>query len=141
MSTTNQPLTNQVYKDFNKYMKGFNKELLANFPHIGMLSLMNTSYVVCKKLNKKLPHKLFNKYIAVFEKEILSKNEPFFLSDRFTSSFWPSFVEMIKTEWIKLDEANKEAVWTHMQVLVALNRRCLEYRQKKYEPDSGDENI
>lgn len=142
-----QQLTNIVYKDFNRHVKAFNKELITNFPHIDHFKLANASFYVCKKLNKKLPHKLFNKYIFdVHGKHILAKNDAYFISDQFSSSFWQSFADMIKTMWTTLDQGNKDAIWEHMLTLCALNKRCLDYKRNKNktpeEPESsGDENL
>ena len=136
------PLTNQVYKDFNKYMKSFLKELIVVFPNIGEIKIILASCTISKKLNKKLPHKLFNKYIACnYEQHIVDKNELYFLSDEFKFSSWEAIEKMIKRELRSLDDANKKVVWDHLQCLVVLNRKCLEYRKKKDEDDSGDEHV
>jgi hypothetical protein len=134
------PLTNQVYKDFNKQIKGFLKELIANFPHMDILKLVLTSFTILKKINKKMPHKMFNKYLACYEEQFLKRDEAFFLSDAFQSSFWPQLVDASKQQWVLLDQVNKNAIWDHFAALIGLNKRCLVYRKKiAPEEDSGDE--
>lgn len=136
------PLTNQVYKDFYKYMKTFLKELIAAFPHIGEIKIILASCTISKKLNKKLPHKLFNKYIAAhYEKQIVERDEDYFLSDEFKFSFWETIEKVIKRELKSLDDVNKRVIWDHLQCLIVLNRKCLDYRRRKEEDDSGDEHV
>jgi hypothetical protein len=132
IASSNHLLTNVVYKDFNKYLKTFLQELVTNFPHIEHFKILNASYVVTKKLNKKWPHRLFQTNIAsLYQQQILDKNEPYFMSDYFTSPFWPALVDTVKAMWIVLDGTNKDAIWNHLHLVIALNNRILAYKASK----------
>lgn len=135
-------MSTQVYIDFNIATKNMIDDLVTNFPYIDHFKLLEASFAVMRGVNKKLPHKMFNKYVVAFyEKEIKSKDESFFMSDAFSSLFWQSFVDMIKATWNTLENVNKDAVWNHVLALVALNKRCVDHRKKKHDDDSSDETI
>lgn len=108
-------------KLFNKALKTLITDLLSTFPDILEIKLLQASFYVLKKLNKKLPCKFFHKYVMPYNQHLLDKDESFFLSDKFQSSFWPSFVNMIKSTWATLDQHNKDAIWNHLHVIMHLH--------------------
>lgn len=132
-------LTNQVYKDLNKSIKMCMKDLTTTFPEIDQLKLLSASFYVMKKLNKKLPYKYFHEYVyEPYSIQLQNKDEDFFLSDRFQSTFWQSFVDMIKTTWRSIETHNKEAIWLHMHNIVHKHKLCIKYKQSKLA-NSDDE--
>lgn len=132
---------NAVFKEFNKATKEFIKELIVNFPHFESLKLMLNFFTISKKLNKKLPHKLFNKYLVKpYHTQLMNKDNDYFTSDKFTFSFWNTFVDQAKVIWADLSHENREAIWKHIHVLIALNKKCLQQRSIM-SSDSGDEAV
>lgn len=95
----------------------------------GFKILTNT----CVIMDNTTPQKLFNKTVSIpYEKYILEKNEKFFLDQSYEEVIEPnlsidsgSLVDKMKSVWRNLDSANKDTMWKYMQVLVALNRRCM----------------
>jgi len=133
-----------VYKEFNKYSKNFIRELIKNFDHISEFKIMFGLYKILKTFNKKLPYKYFNLYIAIdFKSHIVTRDESFFMSDGFKPRAYTEFVDIIKREWVLLDNANKNALWDHLNLLIYLSDKCSEYRkQKKLPPiEAVDDSI
>jgi hypothetical protein len=122
------------------------KELSTAFPHIGFVKFMSASFYLLKKMNKRYPHRIFDKYLgSPYEKQLLDRNEAFFVDPAFNIAYWDNYINNIKEVWKTLDQTNKNVVWDHLTVLVALNRKCLEYKRNKAgacagaADDSGDD--
>lgn len=133
-------LTNQVYKDFNRSLKAFLCELTEGLPHVGLLKFMNTSFYVLKKMNKRFPQRIFDKYLGSYEKKLLDRDESFFSSPDFSIPYWDGYIQQIQDVWKTLDAENKKAVWDHIVVVIALNRKCIEYRKSKRVSNGGDDS-
>lgn len=140
MSSQQQPLTSEVFREFNRHCKKFLKELQESFPHLTVLKLMYASFYVFKKMNKKLPHKVFQNYLVKhYEKQIRARDNDFFTRPEFDIPLWSSWIKDLKQTFVTLDDDNRKAIWDHIHVLLVLNKRCLEYRKKNVQEDSGDE--
>lgn len=87
----------------------------------------------CILVDKSSPQQLFNRSVCIpYEKYIIEKDEAFFLNKTYDTKEPlvngmdnSSLIDKLKSVWRKLDNNNKETMWKYMQVLVALNRRCL----------------
>lgn len=121
-----------VFKEFNKAVKVFLKDLKTNFPHIEYFGLISCSFAIVKRLSKKKPQQYFYEVIEEpHGKYILDRNADYFMSDQFTSSFWVSFTEFVKNQVRQLDNTNRQKLFDHLLVLIAWSKKCQQYRVQK----------
>ena len=124
------------YKDFNNGIKLFLKELIRNFPHVGALSAFLTAFKLLKLINKKLPHKWFQDLVNIpYGSYIAVKDDSFFTSPDFkTYPLYQHFIPLLRETWCGCDVANKDAIWSHLQFVITLNQKIINYRVAKKLP-------
>lgn len=112
---------------FNRKLSEFAAAVKPLVGHLPEYALLVSSI---KWLTQFEPHRnqhLFDQVVAsLYEERIIAKDEAFFLSpgslDYHQS---PGLVDLLRSVWTSsLTDADKQAVWAHLQVLVVLNRRC-----------------
>jgi hypothetical protein len=109
----------------------FLKDLTNTFPDLKDIKLLRNGVNIAKVADMKLPQQVFDQTVALkYEKQILEKDENFFMNEDYTevlSTHGVDFnlVPQLKEVWTSLDESNKDAVWKYMQVLVLLNKKCI----------------
>lgn len=107
-----------LFKEFNKSVKLFVNDLVTTFPDIEHFKLLQASYHVTKNIHRKLPYKMTNEHLLQkYGKQIIERDESYFLSDKFTNDFWPGLVDVIKQLYVSLDAVNKKAIWDHLENL------------------------
>lgn len=116
------------YKNFNKAFKMFVRDLMRAYPNHSEFKLMHTGYKMIKTVNKRLVHSLFKSTMKPYYEQILKKDDSFFLTPDFTipddfSAIYKAMVPIFIRLW-KESETNREAVWNHMHVLIALSKKC-----------------
>lgn len=124
------------YKALNKAIKSFFTDLTDAFPTLLGVTLMSGSFTVLKKLNKKLPHKYFQELINIpYRNNIKTRDDTFFVNGTpDVPKFLTSQIDSLRNTWMKLDNENKKIIWDHLEVMVALNDKVIEYRQSKNKP-------
>jgi hypothetical protein len=125
-------MTNLTYFEcFNEKLKEFLNDLVSAFPELKHLSVMKNGLNLAINLDVKLPQKIFNDNIREnYETRIVNKDEQFFLSEDYEHiankhNLDLDIVSKLKGIWKTLDADNKEVIWKYLQVLVVLNKRCL----------------
>jgi hypothetical protein len=119
------------YECFNNKLDEFLKDLTNTFPDLKDIKLLRNGVNIAKVADMKLPQQVFDQTVALkYEKQILEKDENFFMNEDYTevlSTHGVDFnlVPQLKEVWKSLDESNKDAVWKYMQVLVLLNKKCI----------------
>lgn len=124
---------NKVYYElFNKKSEEFIKELMDAFPYIKQFGTFKSGFNFLKTLDARKPQSVFHNYVYKEYKEpLLQKNEKFFLTNEYDltdapkDDNWIDFIENIRAIWKILDAENKEAIWKHFHVLIALNEKCV----------------
>ena len=67
---------------------------------------------------------MFDSFVAVpFDEKITARDESFFMTE-YTDPTNVGMVQLLKVAWSTMQDSDHEAVWSHLQVLVVLNRRC-----------------
>ncbi len=67
---------------------------------------------------------MFEAYVAVpYEQRITSRDESFFM-EQYDDQTNVGLVQLLKSAWSSMTPHDQDAVWSHLQVLVVLNRRC-----------------
>ena len=67
---------------------------------------------------------MFDSFVAApFEEKITTRDESFFMKE-YTDPTNVGMVQLLKAAWSTMQPSDHDAVWSHLQVLVVLNRRC-----------------
>lgn len=67
---------------------------------------------------------MFDTYVITpYEQRILSRDETFFM-EQYDDPTNVGLVQLLKAAWSTMSPCDRDAVWSHLQVLVVLNRRC-----------------
>lgn len=120
-------LFNRKLSDFISDLKVVKSEISAS-TDIPDLDLMRTGINFASTLDVTNPHRVFNKQVAIpYEARILQKDENFFMNESYAHADIDfDIIDVIKKAWSSITAQNKTAIWQHLQILLLLNRRCLE---------------
>lgn len=100
------------------------KPIIGTLPEYGVAS---ASAKLMSQVDEKKNQQFFDRYVASFEPSILSRDESFFLRRDFDAGVGQEgvgVVQLLQGVWGGLSAEEKDAVWSHLQVLLVLNRRC-----------------
>lgn len=112
------------YREFNKALKFFMRELMKIHPDVGELKLMFSLYKVMKTVNRKSPQRYFQELIEPHADDLIKKNVNYFLSSDFDDPASSKIISRFKKEYVLMSDENKETVWKHMVVLYHLSLKC-----------------
>lgn len=110
---------------FNAKLGEFVDDMRAVYPDAKELK----AYLqLSTQLNKRLAHSVFERMVVVpYGASILSRDESFLMSQDFQELSSQGgdldIVSRLKTVWRSLSDADKDAIWKHMQLLVRLSGR------------------
>jgi hypothetical protein len=128
-------VTNSMAADpwmlFNRKLSDFTSDLVTSFPHVPEFNIMRKSaQLMANVMDVKGNQALFDKHVASrYADHIKCRDEAFFLTESYAAaggntSSGLNVVEVLKGVWRSLSDADKDAMWRHLQVLVILNERC-----------------
>lgn len=107
---------------FNDLVLKFLHELQIAIPEYKDLKIYKAQIESALYLDKRIVIKNFMKYVLPHEKEILAKDEHYFL-DQDVDDYLSQALH-IKELWkSKLSDENKEVVWRYFKVLINLAKR------------------
>ena len=114
------------YVTFNKAFKNFIRCSIEAFPDMKELKIVLITYKMLKTLSKKQPCKLFTTMTSSCHDAIFMKDENYFMMNGVNcpEATLSSMSPAIQKKWMSLDNANKDIIWQHLQVLVALSKKC-----------------
>ena len=113
---------------FLKITENLIDELLRILPGDKNIILFQEKYYLIKKVNSTLVINSFVKYVIPFKKEIMEKNENYFLNNGTKEDLGEKKYKYsidLKENWKTLDDQNKEIVWKYFQVLLVLTEKYL----------------
>lgn len=116
---------------FNRKLDAFVSDVRPLIGHLPEYTAAQSSVRLLASIDPRKNQEVFNRAIASkYEAQILAKDETFFLSaSDLTSAKHSGIVALVREIWgAQLAEHDKDAVWAHLHVLVALNRRCVAAR-------------
>lgn len=117
-------LFNQKLLDFADDLQAVKANLGANVPEI---DAFRPAVAMASSFDPQKPQQLFNEHVgSKYDKQIAQKDEQFFLTERYQDMGEMNLVELLKRLWKTLSPQNKHAIWQHLQVLVVLNKKCLQ---------------
>lgn len=116
-----------AYKDFNRAVKGFLRDLMARFPGVPEFKLAFVSYKLLKTLGRKRPVGIFDRLIVGDEgaARVMAKDEAYFARpDIDADDVLAGLRAAAAREWSGLEPESKDAVWRHLQVMTVLARKA-----------------
>lgn len=115
----------ESYKNFNKALKFFMRELISMYPHMPELKLMFSFYKIMKTVSKKAPQKYFQELVAPHHTDLVNKNLECFMREDIVED--PTIRKMLgplKQEYHKMNQENKDMIYNHIIVLYKLSLIC-----------------
>lgn len=113
-----------IYDIFNAKLLDFLGDLKETFPTMTQFEFYDGITRTCIIMSKEKPLQMFKSNVEVpFGESIDKKNDEFILNREFSEAD-QSFVNMLKLIWKDLDKDNKNSVWKHVQLLLAISRKC-----------------
>ena len=109
---------------FNSKLREFISDMR---PLIGTLPEYKLAMGAVQTVEPRKNQQMFDTFVAMpYEEHIVNKNAEFFMKDAALGGEGNGpLVALLRSLWTtKLSDADKDAVWQHLQVLVVLNRRC-----------------
>ena len=123
-------MSKKIFMDaFFTQLHAFLGELGRVFPVDEDFPAYDTALTLMQKVNPVLVVSEFTKHVIPFETMIREKNTDFFLKHNF-SEFDPdntmdSIIKKLKGYWETMSEANKDAIWKYILLLVDISKRCV----------------
>jgi len=112
------------YDMFNKKLLDFMADLKATFPNIPEFEMYEGLTKTCIMLTKEMPLNLFRSTVqGPFAEKIDNKDEGFIMNHEFSDAD-QTIIKMLKMIWQDLDEKNKDSVWGHVKLLLAISRKA-----------------
>lgn len=114
------------YKNFNKALKEFFRELPVMLPHCSEAKKPIIYYKMLKTLNKRQPQKRFQQILGPYVPFILNKDDSIFLSPDFHvhGDNGQDMMSIVRTEWKTMTADQRERVWEALHNLVQLSHLC-----------------
>lgn len=124
---------------FNSQLENMLNDLSNAFPDFMDIKIFREKYYLAKSSNPRMIILVFLKYIYPYKKQIINKDEQFFLSDDLTENvknnkdlqkesgadneYILTKALNLKTLWSDMDEQHKDTLWTYFKVLIILCER------------------
>ncbi len=116
---------------FTNQIEAFASELNTMFPEDVDLKMALNMISLIKKANPRKLLVIFDKFTVDYKKEILSKDENFFIKHNFEelanktgkSDYTYSLVTQLKSHWTEMSPESKEAAWQYFIVLFKLSEK------------------
>lgn len=111
---------------FNNKLMEFLNELKIVLPELKELMTYEGLTLSAIMFDRTLPYKTFTENVLYpYGSYIENKDEKFLLENEYNIDIDNKFIDMIKRVWKDLDEENKQAIWTYMKLLIAINKKIL----------------
>lgn len=121
------------YSEFNKHVKEFLRELEKSFD-IWCFSFMIAGYKMLKSVHKSLPHKYFQEYVYIPHASSIRNHCDKSMLEYQPPILYANLVQALQEVWKQQTQETKDTIWAHLDVLIVLNERCIEYRRNKNMP-------
>ena len=122
-------MSKKIFMDaFFTQFHSFLGELVRVFPEDEDFPAYDAGLTLVQRINPALVLSEFTKHVIPFETMIRDKNSDFFLKHDF-SEFDPDntmdpIIKKLKGYWAGMSEANKDAIWKYIILLVDISKRC-----------------
>ena len=104
-------------------------ELCTILPDNKNMELYKEKFYIVKKANSILIINSFIKYVLKHKKNILERNETFFLNDQIVKNEFAeghyNYAVNLQNDWINISEENKNIIWKYFHVLILLAEKYI----------------
>lgn len=119
----------ECYKEFAFAVKEFIKDLMRSFPSVTEFKLIFAAYKVIKTFGKKHVYRAWCEAMGDdLEHAIRNRDDRFITSPDFSlpRSYWmyDEYVPVFRNLWLGMDDHSKDAIWRHLQHIMALGDKC-----------------
>ena len=119
------------YMLFNNKLADFVEDLRPVIGHMADYKMFASSVSLMTRIDERKNQELFDRFIASsYEHRIMACDETFFMHAEYEELQNVAVVQLLKNAWSGLSASDKEAVWAHLHVLIALNRRCCKHNPR-----------
>lgn len=118
---------------FNRKLMEFIDDLKPLVGHLPEHGILTKSVRLLANLDARANQRIFDQYLGEpYGERILKRDEAFFLNDcdqayqyvaEWSQSPSSGIVPMLKQVWKDLAKQDRDAIWSHFQVLLVLSRR------------------
>ena len=123
-----------ILSAFTNQLVNLIENLCEMYPNDPDLSFTKTSIILMKKSNPRKVQELFDKYVAIYQKEIMTKNETFLINNDFVEEqfskidnqdYANNIMHNLRKYWSSIDTESKLNMWKYLQVLVVFTHSQL----------------
>jgi len=119
-------MTSNIYRAFNTIYEEFFNKMKLLMPEQDKIEDFHAGFLILKKANNRAPLEMFIGYIFDYSKQILDKNDIFFLDHNELSKIAldnSSFASKtgIREKWSSFSDDSKENIWTYLIGLTKLS--------------------
>ena len=92
------------------------------------MDMVRTAVNFAASLDERNPQRVFDIHVAKqYEEHIMKRDEHFLLEADYTHiDIDFDIIDIVKSAWKNISAQDKDAIWQHLQVLLLLNRKCME---------------
>lgn len=122
-----------LYDLFNDKAEDFARDLVRAYPDINEFRQLKSAITMLRNVDPKKPRTVFEAAVLTkYRTAIVNRDDSALMSNQIENlvedeqqrNAWLPFVEKIKDMWQHLTDMNRDAVWKHFQVLLAISDKC-----------------
>ena len=122
----NETSAREMTSKFNRALLDFIRDLAKSFPQVEGFRRAYASTNLMSTLNPPLVQCIFSRYCSKYTDKILIHDDAFFIEKDYSDEMVSvgesmEIVSMIKDIWATLGQPEKDVVWRHMEVLIAIS--------------------
>lgn len=127
----------QLYALFNNKLCDFFEDLKGVIGNLPDYDWMTSSAELVSTIDPSQNHKLFVSHVEnLYASHIIDRNESFFLNNEYNEidrdqMSSPNMISLLKHIWCSLNDADKMAVWDHLEMLLKISHYVHQKRGKR----------
>ena len=119
-------------KAFCIQLENMSEELSDLFHKDVNLRTVYNSIILLRKSNPRKLYEIFMQYVLRYEKQILKKDESFFLDKNYEDELIEmktydskniNIIKCLKKYWSQMSDKSKENIWLYLNVLIKLSKK------------------
>jgi hypothetical protein len=114
-----------MYAVFNAKLLDFVDDMQGILRHVPQYKMLVASIKLLSQFQPHQNHTFFRQYVATpYEASIVARDEAFLLNQDYNVGGEDvDIVSLVKGVWTSLTPEDKDSIWAHLQVLLAISRR------------------
>lgn len=121
------------FKAFNTACKTMIRDLIDMRPASSDLRMLLATYKIAKMFNRRAPQQVFNDVVGKYDTHMMNRNiAPFIASSGVGKGSgvvaFDDIQRVTRDMWPGMAVYDRDRVWAHLAIIVALHRRCCDCR-------------